>query len=91
MSQLTFCNSPSSLGAALAEDPDPSLAARVPLKPSWEFPSKTPSLHSSPRPHKGMCEHLDPLYVCKALGCRHPHREIIIPCVCLSGGEVVND
>lgn len=48
------CNSPPSLGAAPTGHPDSSLAARVPLKPSWQFPSKSPSFYSTPRHHRGV-------------------------------------
>lgn len=48
------CNSPSSLAAAPTEHPDFSLAALVPLKPSWEFPSESPSFYSTPRHHRGV-------------------------------------
>lgn len=52
MPQLTFCNSSLSLGVVPTEDPDSSLAAEVLQKTAWEFLSKAPSYHSSPRPQK---------------------------------------
>lgn len=71
MLQLTFCNSPPALGSAPTETPDSSLSAGVPLKPSRELPSKTPSFPPA-QDSKRVCEGLDPLHICKTLGCREP-------------------